>query len=200
MSFFIDWLMDLDSRGIKVLWSLVHHCLFWCMCKERNKRAFYGMKDSTLESKNIGAEVLTIWSVHQTGANTWPFQASLIYLGSLRLALLLLLYTLHILLFFSFLCFFFFLIGIYSFLFYFLSKFSFVVNIHSFIYKMYSSMFCMHWNCTSFFDRQRGKRYIKEPKKATPSTQEVYMCAPSTQKLHLKPEVPEPRNLNFHLF
>ena len=47
----------------------------------------------------------------------------------------------------------------------------------------------MHWNCTSFFDRQRGKRYIKEPKKATPST----------QKLHLKPEVPEPRNLNFHL-
>ena len=65
---------------------------------------------------------------------------------------------------------------------------------------MYSSMFCMHWNCTSFFDRQRGKRYIKEPKKATPSTQEVYMCAPSTQKLHLKPEVPEPRNLNFHLF
>ena len=38
-----------------------------------------------------------------------------------------------------------------------------------------------------FFDRQKSKRYIKEPKKATPSTQEIYMCAPNKKEKNENP-------------
>ena len=38
-----------------------------------------------------------------------------------------------------------------------------------------------------FFDRQKSKRYIKKPKKATPSTQEIYMCAPNKKEKNENP-------------